>query len=120
LFDEPNFELLSKKEVINTLEDRGKFMIILKGIEILDVVEKDGPQSFNDLRDKCKMSSGTLDARIKFFAHRGILRETRVENRKKYQLTKKGRAFLSEYHAKKEDLVGSFKKYGLSGLVSDK
>jgi len=95
-------------------------MIILKGIEILDVVEKDGPQSFNDLRGKCNMASGTLNTRIKFFAHRGILRELRVEGRKKYQLTKKGRVFLSEYRAKKEDLVGSFKKYGLSGLISDK
>jgi len=95
-------------------------MIILKGIEILDVVEKDGPQSFNDLRGKCNMASGTLNARIKFFTRRSILREARVENRKKYQLTKKGKAFLSEYHAKKEDLVGSFKKYGLSGLISDK
>jgi len=95
-------------------------MIIFKGIKILDVVERDGPQSFNDLRDKCSMASGTLNARIKFFVGRSILREARVENRKKYQLTKKGKAFLSEYHAKKEDLVGLFRKHGLSGLISDK
>jgi len=28
--------------------------------------------------------------------------------------------FLSEYHTKKEELAGSFKKYGLSGLISGK